>query len=77
MIEQVKSYRTIQVENTNDKDIGYVATAKDKGRQKEVGVKIKEPSKVIQIQETISFSNIEQEQKKKERDALAKRLEIA
>ena len=52
-----------------------VATSRDKGKQKEVGIRINEPANVIQIQK-FSPSNIELEKRRKEREAIAKRLEI-
>ena len=53
-----------------------VANTRDKGKQKEVGIRISEPSNVIQIQD-LSPSAIKLEKRRKEREAIAKRLEIA
>ena len=48
----------------------------EKGKKKEIGIKIKESAKLVQIQNIISSSDVELEKKKKERETLAKRLEI-
>ena len=62
-------------ENIDEKDIGYTATAKEKGKEKEIGIKIKELAKVFQIQYVESLSDVQLERKNKEREALDKMLE--
>lgn len=76
-IQQVKNYKTIPIESSEDKNVGSPATTKDKGKQKEIGAKIKEPTKAVQNQTTMSISNIELERKRKETEEVAKKLELA
>ena len=73
VVQQIKSYKTLEVENNKGKDVYNVASTKDKGKQKEVGTRISEPFHVIQIQ-NLSPSDVELEKRRKEREAIAKRL---
>ena len=76
MVQQIRSYKALEVENDKGKDMSNVASIRDKEKQKEVGIRISELSNVIQIQD-LSPSDIELEKRRKEREAIAKRLEIA
>ena len=64
VVQQIKSYKALKFENGEGKDMSNVASTRDKGKQKEVGVRINEPSDVIQIQD-LSPSNIELEKRRK------------
>lgn len=72
MVQQMKSYKAIEVK----KDAKHAIDVHDKGKQKEIGIKINEPTKFIQIHDSLSPSDIELEKMGKEKDALAKKLEI-
>ena len=58
MVQQIKSYKTLEVENNKVTDVEHVVGAKDKGKKKEVGIKIKEPTKVTQIHDKMPPSSI-------------------
>ena len=73
MIQQIKNYKALETK----RDTGHVVDIQDKGKKKETGINIKELVKTIQIHDSMSLSDIELEKRRKERDALAKRLEIA
>ena len=75
VVQQIRSYKALEVENNREKDVSNVATARDKGKQKEVGIRINELANVIQIQDVSSF-DIEFERRRKEREPISKRLEI-
>ncbi|MDF3686329.1 hypothetical protein [Enterobacter hormaechei] len=45
MIQQIKSYKTLDVKQ----DVEHVVGVQDKVKQKEVGIRINEPKKPIQI----------------------------
>ena len=74
VIQHIKNYSALEVSNNKEKDVEHVVDAKDKGKQKEIGVKIKELEKIIQIHDSMSPFAIELEKKRKEKDALAKKL---
>lgn len=76
IIHQVRNYSTLEVDNNRVNDVEPTVGAKDKGEQKEIGVKINELIKIVQIYDSMSLSDIELEKRRKERDALAKKLEI-
>ena len=76
VVHKIRSYKTLEVENNRAKDVEYVVGAKDKGKQKEVGTKVNEPTKFIHVHDDISPFDIELERRRKETDALAKKLEI-
>ena len=50
--------------------------AKDRGKQRVNNIQVKEPTKVDKAQVTMSNSNIELEKKRKEREEVAKKLEM-
>ena len=74
VIQQIKNYSALEVDNNKVKDVEPIVGSKDKGKQKEIGVKIKEPTNIVQIHDSMSPSDIELEKKRKEKDALAKKL---
>ena len=76
MVQQIGSYKALEVENNKGNDMSNVVNVRDKGKQKEVAVRISEPSNVIQIHDLSPF-DIELERRRKGREAMAKRLEIA
>ena len=73
VIQQIKSYKALEAK----RDVGHVIDVQDKGKQKEVGIRINEPENAVQIYDSMSPSNIELEKKRKEREDFAKKLEIA
>ena len=72
VIQQIKTYKTLEAK----RDVEHVVDVQDKGKQKEVGNRINEPVKTIQIYDSMSPSNIELEKRRKERDDSDKKLEI-
>jgi hypothetical protein len=77
VIRQVRNYEPIQAENAKERNVNPQVNVNDKGKEKMVGIRINEPPKVVQGQNVMSQSDIELEKKRKEREAIAKRLEIA
>lgn len=63
VIQQVKSYAAMEAENNTVRHMEPVVGAKDKGKEKAIGVTIREPTKVIQIQDTMTPSDVELERK--------------
>ena len=76
VIQQVRNYRALEVDNNRVKDVEPTAGPKDKGKNKEIGIRINELVKVIQIHDSMSPSDIELEKKRQEKDAQVKKLEI-
>ena len=77
MVQRIGIYKTTEVENNRARDVEFAIGAKDNGKKHEVGIKINEPVKVIQIHNTMSPSNIKLEKRRKEREAIVDRLQIA
>ena len=73
VIQNIKSYKALETK----RDVGHSVEFQDKGKQKEIGIRINEPTKVIQIYDSMSLTNIELGKKRKEKEDLARKLEIA
>ena len=54
MIQHIKSYKSLEIEVDGVKNTKTPFVAKDKGKQKEIGIQIIELAKVSQTQNTIS-----------------------
>ena len=67
----------MEVESNDVKNIGSTDVAKDKGKYKEIGIQIRGPTNVVQNQTIMSNSKIELEKRRKEKEALENKLEIA
>ena len=76
MVQQIRSYKALEIENNKAKDVEPIMGAKDKAKQKQIGVKIRELAKIFQIHDSMLPSNIELEKKRKEKETFAKKLEI-
>ena len=77
VIQQIRNYSALEVDNNKVKYVEPSMGARDKGKQKEVGIRFNEPAKIVQIHDSMSPSDIELEKRRKEKVALAKKLEIA
>ena len=58
VVQQIKNYNAPEVNKNKSKDAEHVLDAKNKGKQKEVGTKINESVKIVQIQDYMSLSNL-------------------
>ena len=74
IIQQIKNYSALEVDNNKVKDVERVVDTKEKGKQKDIGFKIKELAKIIQIHDFMSPFDIELEKRCKEKDSMDKKL---
>ena len=64
-MQQIRNYNSLGVDNNRVKDVEPIVGPKDKGKKKEIGVKINEPVKIVQIYDSMSLSDIELEKRRK------------
>ena len=74
VIQQIKNYSALEVDNNRLKDVEPIVGPTDKRKKKEIGIRINEPVKIVQIHDSMFPSDIELEKRRKEKDALAKKL---
>ena len=60
VIQQIKTYKTLEAK----RDVEHAIDIQDKGKQKEVGIRINEPVKIVEIYDSMSPSDIELEKRR-------------